>query len=189
MYFHVVPFLPDVAALRVAADRLDRTAATVEADASTIASLVEGVPWRGPRREVVRGTARAAVAVARAQAGAERELARSLRQLALEVEEELRFLIALAERARRHLEELLRRARALVEATADAVRDAAAQVATRVLLEVATLDPAGAVREARALAEEALDRLRSITLRLQSLPLPHDPQWRRLGPEILAWRP
>jgi hypothetical protein len=138
---------------------------------------------------VVGGAAHAAVGVARAQAGAERELARALRQLALDVEDELRFLAALADRARRHLEELLRRARSMVEAAADAVTDAVAQLATHVLLEVVTLDPGGAVREARVLAEQALDRWRSITLRLQTLPEAHDPQWRRLGPEILAWRP
>lgn len=184
-----MPVLPDLGVLYAAADAIDRTAATVEADAASVDRLVDALPWRGPRREVVAGGARVAVGVARGQAGAERELARALRQLALDVERELQVLAELAARARHHLEDLLQRAQALVAATADAVAAAAASIATRVLLEVATLDPAGALREARQLAEEALDRLRRITLRLHSLPARSDPIWRRLAPEILGWRP
>lgn len=184
-----MPVLPDLRALHTAADAVDRAADTVEADAASVAGLVGGLPWRGPRRELVVGGANAAVGVARGQAAAERELARALRQLALDVEHELRLLAALADRARRHLEDLLRRARALVAATADAVAAAAARVASRVLFEVVTLDPVGALREAKELAERAVETARRITVRLQSLPSPADPAWRQLAPEILGWRP
>ncbi len=51
------------------------------------------------------------------------------------------------------------------------------------------MDPVGALREAKHLAQQAADGLRSIALRLQTLPEPHDPRWRQLGPEILGWRP
>lgn len=184
-----MPFLPDLQALHVAADAVDRTAATVEADASSVSGLLDGLPWLGPRRELVVGGARMAVGVARGQAAEERELARALRQLAVAVERELQVLAALAARARRHLEELLQRARALVAATADAVATAAARAGTRILFEVMTFDPMGALREARQAAERAVDTARSITARLQALPVPHDPGWRQLGPEILGWRP
>lgn len=184
-----MPVFPDLRALHAAADAVDRAASMVESDAASVAGLVDGLPWRGPRRQIVVGGATAAVGVARGQAAAERELARALRQLALDVEHELRLLAALADRARRHLEDLLRRARALVAATADAVAAAAAQVGTRVLFEVVTFDPVGALREARELAERALETAWRITVRLQALPVPHDPAWRHLGPELLAWRP
>lgn len=184
-----MPLLPDLQALRAAADAVDGTAATVEADAGHVGGLVDGLPWRGLRREVTARAAGAALAAAAGQAAAERDLARALRELALEVEHELRMLAALAARARAHLDELLRRARALVEATGRAVADAAAAAVARVVVEVMTFDPAGALNEARQLAEEALERLRAITLRLQALPEAHDPVWRRLAPQILAWHP
>lgn len=181
--------LPDLRALHTAADAVDRAADIVEADATGVAGLLDDLPWRGPRREVAAGGARAAVLAARGQVGAERSLARALRQLALDVEREVQVLAALAARARRHLEDLLHRARALVAATADAVAGAAARIGTHVLFEVVTMDPLGAWREARQLAERAGEVLRSVTLRLQTLPEPTDPVWRQLGPVILGWRP
>lgn len=189
MYFHAMPVLPDLRALVTAADAVDRVAATVEADAGGVARLLEELPWHGPRRHAVGGGARLAVGAARGQVAAERDLARALRQLALDVEHELAVLAALAARARRHLEDLMHRARALVAAAADAVAGAAAQVGTRLVLEVVTLDPLGALREARAMAERAGEILRSVVVRLQTLPDPSDPVWRELGPMVLAWRP
>lgn len=183
-----MPSNPDVRSLRAAADAVDRSADAVEADAAATARLVEGLPWHGPRRQVVVNGALGAVAVGRAQAEAERALARALRQLAAEVEHELRVLSELAARARRHLEELLRRARSVAAATADAVTRAAAGVGS-IVAEVMTLDPLGAVREARQLADEAEGILRSVVQRLQTLPEPHDPAWRHLGPALLGWRP
>jgi len=35
----------------------------------------------------------------------------------------------------------------------------------------------------------AEEGLRSITLRLEGLPEPHDPVWRSLGAELLRWQP
>ena len=184
-----MPVLPDLRALHTAADAVDRAADTVEADAAGVARLVDDLPWRGPRREVAAGGARAAVLAARGQVAAERDLARALRQLAIDVEHELQVLAALAARARRHLEELLHRARALVAATADAVAGAVARAGAQVLFEVVTMDPLGALREARQMAERAGEILRSVSLRLQALPEPSDPVWRRLAPVILGWRP
>jgi ABC-type transporter Mla subunit MlaD len=181
--------LPRVAELYRAADAVDATAAAVEADMANVTLLIEGLPWRGNRREVAHAAAAAATSAGRQQAAAERDLARALRRLAGDVEQELRVLADLARRARTHLEDLLRRARALVEAAAGVVAEAAARAATRVVVEVMTFDPVGALREARAMADEAADRVRRITMRLASLPEPSDPQWRRLGPEILGWRP
>ena len=181
--------LPKVHELRQAADDVDAVAVRVDVDAASVARLVEELPWSGPRREAVRATTAVAVGIARGQADAERELAAALRRLAGEVERELRVLAELAARARGHLEELLRRARALADAAAAAVAEAAARVATRVVAEILSFDPVGALREARAVAQQAADRLGVITARLATLPEPHDPQWRRLGPEILGWRP
>jgi len=183
-----MPVLPDLRALHIAADAVDRAADTVQADADGVARLLHDLPWRGPRREFVADSTEAAVLVARGQVAVERDLARALRQLALDVEHELQMLAALAARARRHLEELLHRARALVAATAEAVAGAAARAGT-FLFEVATMDPLGALREARHLADRASEILRSIAVRLQTLPEPSDPVWRRLAPAILGWRP
>jgi len=183
--------LPDLQALRTAADAVDRTAVTVESDAASVDRLVDAIPWRGPLRNRVVGDAKTAVGVAHGQAAAERELARALRQLSLEVERELAVLAALAAlaaRARRHLEDLLHQAQALVSATADAVANAAAQGA-RILVAVVTADPTAALREARQIASKAVHDMQRITVRLHTLPEPHDPAWRRLGPEILGWRP
>lgn len=160
----------------------------MEAEAGRVGGLVAGLPWRGVRRDAATGSARVAAGVARGQAEAERDLAMALRELAFAVERELRVLDELAARARRHLEDLLRRATALVEATAQAAADAAA-TGVRVAFDVLTFDPAGAVREARRLAEAAGDRLLEITHRLQTLPVPYDPVWHQLGPQLLAWRP
>ncbi len=178
-----MPVRPDLRALTLAADALDRSAGAVEADAAGVDQLVGGLPWHGPRRDVVGRSVEVATGAARSAP------AWALRQLALDVEHELRVLAALADRARRHLEDLFRQAHALVRATADAVADLAAQGVARIAWEVVTLDPAGALAEARALADQAHDRLASVTLRLAALPEPHDVAWRRLGPEILAWRP
>ena len=183
-----MPVLPDVRALITAADAVDRSADAVEADAAGVGRLVDALPWHGPRRPVVAGSAVGAVALGRAQVEAERALARALRVLAGEVEHELRVLAELAARARRHLEELLQRARGLVAATADAVARAAAGLAGFVA-EVMTLDPLGALREAQQLADEAEEILRSVVQRLNALPEPHDPAWRHLGPATLSWRP
>ncbi len=183
-----MPLLPDLSVLHAAADVIDRTAATVEADAAAAAALVDGLPWRGPRREVVAATTRAAGGVAHGQAAAERDLARALRQLAVEVEHELQVLRELAGRARRRLEDLLGQAQGLADATASAVA-AAAEAVGRVVVEVVTGDPVGALRQARRLADQAADRVRRIAARLHSLPEPHDPSWRQLGPEILGWHP
>lgn len=180
--------LPDVAALYRAADAVDATAARVDADMAAVSRTVEGLLWYGPRRDVVIGAVAAATWPGRQQASAERDLARALRQLARETEAELRVLAELAARARGHLEDLLRRARAVVDVTASAVGELASRVGATVV-EVLTFDPVAALREARALAEQAVERLRTITVRLNSLPAPHDPRWRRLGPEILGWRP
>jgi len=184
-----MPVLPDLRSLYEAADAVDRTAGTVEADTASLARMIDGLPWRGPRRDLIAGSATLAVGAAGGQAAEERALARALRALAIDVEHELRVLAELADRARRHLEELLRRARALVEATAAVVADAAAQVGPRVVIEVVTFDPVGALREARRLADQAVDRMRSVMVRLHTLPEPRDPAWRQLGPEILGWRP
>jgi ABC-type transporter Mla subunit MlaD len=184
-----MPILPSVGELYRAADAVDATAALVEVDMANVARLVEGLPWRGNRREVAHAAVTAATSAGLQQAAAERELARALRRLAGDVERELRVLADLAQRARRHLEDLLRRAKALVEAAAAIVAEAAARTAARVVVEVMTFDPVGALCEARAVADEAADRLRRITMRLGSLPEPSDPQWRRLGPEILGWSP
>lgn len=180
--------LPDLGALRSAADAIDATAAVVDADAAMVAQRIEALPWTGLRRQTVVGSTLVAVGAARGQADAERELARALRRLAGEVEQELRLLAELAARARRHLEDLLRRARALVEQAWSAVADAAARVG-EIVVDVLTFDPSAALREARALADQAVDRLRQVTDRLGTLPEPHDPVWRRLGPEVLSWRP
>ena len=183
-----MPVVPDLRSLFEAADRVDHIADALEADATAVDRLVEDLPWRGPRRDLVAATTRMAVGSARGQVEAERDLARSLRQLAQEVERELELLAGLADRARRHLEELLRRAEALVQRTADAVAEAAVRAAN-IVLEVVTVDLAEAVREARELAERAYERLREIVSRLQTLPVSHDPVWRQLGPELLGWRP
>lgn len=180
--------LPDVEVLYRAADAIDATAARVEADMATVTQLVDGLPWHGPRRSVASASAVVAAGTGRRQATAERDLARALRRLARETEAELRVLADLAARARSHLEGLLRRAEALVVAAAGTLADATASVGA-VMVEVLTFDPAAAVREARVLAEQAADRMRSITARLHSLPVAHDPQWRHLGPDILGWRP
>ena len=183
-----MPVLPDIRSLFTAADAVDHIADTLETDATAVDRLIVDLPWRGPRREVVVATTQLAVGSARGQVEAERELARSLRELAQEVEREIELLAGLADRARRHLEELLRRAEALVQMTADAVVDAATRAAN-IVVEVVTMDLAEAVREARELAERAYERLREIVSRLQTLPVSHDPVWRQLGPELLAWRP
>jgi hypothetical protein len=182
-----MPLLPDVHALRSAADAIDRTAAMVEADAGSADRLVSGLPWRGPRREVVAASIRMAAGVARNQADAERDLARALRQLAAEVEHELQVLRELADRARRHLEDLLQRARALVDATAAALE--AASVVTHAVVEIVIGDPLGALRDARYLAAQAVERMQAVLARLQSLPAATDPIWRQLGPATLAWHP
>lgn len=183
-----MPVLPDLRRLFTAADAVEHIADTLETDAAAVDRLVEDLPWRGPRREVVAATTRLAVGSARGQVEAERYLARNLRQLALEVERELELLAGLADRARRHLEELLRRAEALAQIAADAAADFAVRAAS-VVAELVTMDLADAVREARELAERAYEKLRSIAARLQTLPVSHDPVWRQLGPELLAWRP
>lgn len=155
---------------------------------AAVTAVVEGLPWQGGRRNAVTASATAIAGVGRQQASAERELAQALRRLAVDAEAELRFLAELADRARSHLEDLLRRARALVDLAASAVAEAAARVGG-MLLDVLAGDPVGALREAREVAEQASDRMRSIAVRLSALPVPYDPQWRRIGPEILGWRP
>jgi len=184
-----VALLPNLQTLHAAAAAVDRIADQVDADAASADRLVEAVPWRGPRRErILSLVADGAVGTGRRQAGAERDLARALRELAGEVERELRVLADLAARARRHLEDLLSRARALAvhaaEAAAAAVRGMASMA-----LEMLTGDMDGAVRAAQNMVDRAEDALRSITQRLQGLPPPHDPGWHRLGVEILQWQP
>jgi len=189
MYTHLMPIVPDLRSLATAADAVDRTAATVDADVAAVDRLVGELPWRGPRREMVVASATTAVGVARGQVAAERALARALRQLALDVEHELRVLADMAARARRHLEELLQRAQALVAATADAVASAVTHGLTRVVAAIVTADPAAALREARHIADQAARSMQAIVVRLGTLPEPHDPAWRQLGPIILGWRP
>ncbi|CAA9253572.1 MAG: hypothetical protein AVDCRST_MAG76-2410 [uncultured Acidimicrobiales bacterium] len=183
--------IPDLQALREAATSVERTAADVDTDAGGVTSRLEMIPWQGPRRDRVLFLADVAVVTARAQAEAERALARALRELAGAVERELQELAALAERARRHLEELLSRARALVNRAAQELADlaAAAAVAAGLVWDVVTGDVADAVATARSLVQRAEEALRSITLRLDSLPAPQDPLWRTLAREILRWQP
>jgi len=180
--------LPDLRTLHDAANSVDRTATDVDSEASAVDRRLEAIPWRGPRRERVLLVAGAALSTARAQAEAERALARALRELAGAVERELRELADLAARARRHLEELLSRARALVTRAGQELADVASAAASFVW-DMATGDPAGAVQSARDLVRQAEESLRSITLRLHELPVPHDPRWRAVGPEILRWYP
>lgn len=182
-------FLPDLRTLHTAAAAVERIADQVEADAASVDRLVEAVPWRGPRRErILALVADGAVGHGRRQAGAERELARALRELAGEVERELQVLADLAARARRHLEDLLSRARAVVASAAQAAAEAVRSMAS-MAFEMLTGDLAAAARAAQSLVERAEDALRSITQRLDSLPAPYDPAWRRLGPGILQWQP
>ena len=183
-----MPIIPDLEALRAAASAVDRTAAEVDADATLVASRLEAIPWRGPRRDRALVLVDEAVRTGRRQAEAERALARALRELAGAVERELRELAVLAAQARRHLEELLARARALVTRAAQELSDVAATAATFVW-ELATGDAAGAVVAARELVRRAEECLRSITLRLHGLPEPSDPLWRSLAPEIVRWQP
>ena len=181
--------LPDLQTLHAAAAAVERIADQVDADATSADRLVEAIPWRGPRRErILSLVADGAVGTGRRQAGAERELARALRELAGEVERELHVLADLAARARRHLEDLLSRARAVAAHAAQAAAEAVRSMAS-VAFEMLTGDPAGAVRAAQSMVDRAEDALRSITQRLQGLPAPHDPTWHRLGVEILQWQP
>ena len=181
--------LPDLQALHAAAAAIERTADAVEADAAAVQHLVEAVPWRGPRRErVLSSVSEGAIRTGRGQAAAERVLARALRDLARTVERELEVLAALAAQARRHLEDLLTRARAVAAQAAQAVAEASRAMAT-VVLEIMTFDPAGALQAAQRTVERAEDALRSISARLHGLPPPHDPVWHRLGLEILRWQP
>lgn len=181
--------LPDLRSLHTAAAAVDRIADQVEADAAAVDRLVEAVPWRGPRRErILSLVADGAVGQGRRQAGAERELARALRELAGEVERELQVLADLAARARRHLEDLLARARAVATSAAQAAAEAVRSMAS-VAFEMLTGDAVAAVRAAQSLVDRAEDALRSITQRLHGLPAPYDPVWHRLGPGILQWQP
>ena len=184
-----MPVVPDLSSLRAAADAVDRTAGTVEADAAAVQRLVDAIPWRGPLRERVADGARAAVGVAGGQARAEQALARALRQLAATVEHELQVLAALAAQGRRHLEELLHRAQALAQAAADAVAAAVARAATHLVLDLVSGDALAAVHEARQMADRVTEALRAVVERLTALPDPHDPAWYHLGPAILGWRP
>lgn len=183
-----MPILPDLRSLREAANIVDATAQSVENDAADVDRLINALPWTGRRREVLGASLLAATSTARQQATAERNLARALRQLAGEAERELAVLKALAERARRHLDDLLRRAHALVERTVNEL-SAATRGLARVAGEILSFDPAGAVRESGELVARAKASLRSITEKLQGLPEPFDPIWRTLGPSILGWRP
>lgn len=180
-----MPLLPDLEALRRAADAVDATATALETDVTAMARRIEEIPWRGPRRdEVVGGGARGALILAEGQVDAERALAAALRRLATEVERVLRELAQLADAARRHLEELLRRARA-----AAAVAAAAAGHVARAVADLITHDPIGALHEGRAALRQAEQLVDAIAGRLRTLPEPHDPVWRQLGPQILGWRP
>lgn len=182
-------FLPDLQTLHAAAAAVDRIADQVDADAAVVHQRLVAIPWLGPRRDrILDQVAEAATGPGRAQAASERALARALRELAGTVERELEALVALAAQARRHLEELLDRARAGVALAAQAAAEAVRGMAT-IAFEVFTGDAVGAVRAAQALVERAEDVLRSILLRLHGLPEPHDPVWRRLGVEILQWQP
>jgi len=184
-----MPVLPDLRALTAAADAVDRSADTVDADIAAVDRLVGALAWNGPRRDVIVSRVSTTVGVGRRQVAAERALARALRQLAVDVENELRALAELAARARRHLEELLQRAQALVAATASAVVDAVGQSLPGIVFAVVTADPGAALREAKHVAEQAVRNLQAIAMRLETLPEPHDPTWRHLGPGILGWRP
>jgi len=163
--------LPDLQSLHDAATSVERTAVTVDTDAHGVAARLESIPWTGPRRDRLLEVAEVTVGTARRQAEAERALARALRELAGAVERELRELAALAARARRHLEELLTRARAAAAGAAQDLATAAAAAASFVF-DLATGDPAGAVRAAERLIQLAEDRLRLITVRLHGLPEP-----------------
>lgn len=121
--------LPDLQALRDAANSVDRTAADVDADATGVAGRMEAIPWQGPRHDRVLFLAGAAVTTARNQAETERALARALRDLARAAERELQELAVLASRARRHLEDLLSRARALVARATQELADRAGAAA------------------------------------------------------------
>lgn len=181
--------VPDLRTLHAAATAVDRTADVVEADAVAVKRLVEDIPWRGPRRDralsLVTGSV---VAVGRSQVGAERALARALRDLARAVERELEDLAVLAARARRHLDDLATRARGLVALAVRHAADAMAGMA-KLAVEVVTGDIGGAVRAAHAMVERAESALRTIIARISTLPEPFDPAWRRLGPQILQWQP
>ncbi len=181
--------LPDLQTLHAAAAAVDRIADQVDADAAAVDQRLVAIPWLGPRRDrILAQVADVATGPVRGQAASERALARALRELAGTIERELDALAALAARARRHLEELLAQARAGVALATQAAAELARGLAT-LAFEVLTHDPIGAFRAAQALVERAEDVLRSIGLRLQALPEPHDPAWRRLGVEILQWQP
>ncbi len=183
--------IPDLQALQAAAAAIEKTAGDVEADAGVVDGKLQSIPWKGPRRDRVLGLAGAAVSTGRRQAEAERALARALRQLASTVEHELQVLAELAARARRHLEELLARARTLVARAAQEVANATALARSVItaVVDVVTADAAGALRAARSMVARAEELMQTITVRLNGLPDVHDPVWRQLGQEILRWQP